>query len=101
MTQEARTCNGVKRRSSINGVGEMDRYMQENETKLPYHTVYKINSPLLMWLSGLSTGLQTKHHRLDSQGHMPGVWARSPVGDTREATTQMFLLLSPFPSNSK
>ena len=35
-----------------------------------------------------SAGLWTKGHWFNSQsGHMPGLWARSSVGGTREATT--------------
>ena len=44
--------------------------------------------PWLVWLSGLSAGLRIKGLQLDSQsGHMPGLWARSPVGGEQEATT--------------
>ena len=56
----------------------------------------------LMWLSGLSAGLQTKRFYSQS-GHMPGLWARPPVGGVWEAANQcffhtsMFLFLS-FPS---
>ena len=43
--------------------------------------------PWLVWLSGLSAGLQTKGSLVDSQsGHMPGWQAGSPVGGAREAT---------------
>lgn len=31
-------------------------------------------------------------HRFTSQGYMPRLWARSPEGGTREATTHLFLL---------
>ena len=39
------------------------------------------SKPWLVWLSGLSAGLQTKGLLVQFQsGHMPGLWARSPVG---------------------
>ena len=42
---------------------------------------------------------EPKGYRFDSQsGHMPGLWARSPVGGAREATTHWCLSLSPSPS---
>ena len=45
---------------------------------------------------------KTKGHHFDSQSrHMPGLWARSPVGSMWEATTQWFSLPPlppPFPS---
>ena len=31
---------------------------------------------------------------IPSLGHMPGLWARSPVGGAREATTHWYLSLS-------
>ena len=41
---------------------------------------------------------ESKGHRFDSQsGHMPGLWARSPVEGIQEATTHWSLPLS-FPS---
>ena len=44
--------------------------------------------PWLVWLSGLSAGLHSKGRQFNSQlGHMPGIWARSLVGGTPEATT--------------
>ena len=50
--------------------------------------IYKAMLPWMLWLSGLSTGLRTKGHWFNSQsGHVPGLRARSPVGDTQEATT--------------
>ena len=53
-------------------------------TETPFRKVW----PWLVWLSGLSAGLWTKGLRFDSQsGHMPGLWARSPVGGTWEAMT--------------
>ena len=34
-------------------------------------------------LAGMAQWIESKGHWLDSQpGHMPGLWARSPVGDT-------------------
>ena len=40
---------------------------------------------------------EPKGHQFNSQsGHMPGLWARSPVGDTQEATTLMLVSLSSF-----
>ena len=43
--------------------------------------------PWLMWFSGLSTSPQTGTHRFVSQsGHIPALWARSPVGGVQEAT---------------
>ena len=37
--------------------------------------------PWLVWLSGLSAACESKGRWFDSQsGHMPGLWARSPVG---------------------
>ena len=34
-------------------------------------------------LAGMAQWIESKSHWLDSQpGHMPGLWARSPVGDT-------------------
>ena len=48
----------------------------------------KIILPWLVWLSGLSAGLQTIGLLVDSQsGHMPGLQTRSPVGGMWEATT--------------
>ena len=39
--------------------------------------------PCLVWLTGLSIGLRTNGRWFDSQsGHMPGLWARSPVVGT-------------------
>ena len=55
--------------------------------------------PWLVKLSGLSTGCEPKGHLLHSQsGHMSGLWARSPVGATWEATTYWCFSpsLSPF-----
>ena len=44
---------------------------------------------------------EPKYHWFDSQlGHIPGFWARSPVGDTREATTHWCFFRSLFPSFS-
>ena len=53
-------------------------------------------APWLVWLSGLSTGLQARGSLVDSQsGHMPGLWARSPSpGALRGNHTSMFLSLS-------
>ena len=55
------------------------------------------------WCASLDWTLacEPKGHRFDSQpGHMPGLWARSPVGSSREATTHwcFSLILPPFPS---
>ena len=54
------------------------------------------NLPWLVWLSGLSAGCELKGCWFDSQsGHMPGLWARSPVGGhVRGNNTLMFLSLS-------
>ena len=52
--------------------------------------------PWLVWLSGLSAGLQTKGRWFDSlSGHMPGLQARFPsAGRARGNHTLMFLSLS-------
>ena len=43
-----------------------------------------------MWLNRLSAGLQTKGSPFNSQsGRVPGLWARSPVQGTWEATTHL------------
>ena len=42
---------------------------------------------------------EPKDHRFDSQsGHMPGLWARSPVGGVQEATTYWYFSPSLSPS---
>ena len=54
--------------------------------------------PWLVWLNGLSAGLQTKGSLVQFPiGHIPPLQARSPVGGTREATTHwcFFPSLSP------
>ena len=53
--------------------------------------------PWLVWLSGLSAQCEPKCCRFDSQsGHMPRLWARSPVwGCVRGNHTLMSLSLSP------
>ena len=39
--------------------------------------------PWLVWLRGLTAGVRKKGRQFDSQSrHMPGLWARSPVGGT-------------------
>ena len=49
---------------------------------------YLRNQPWLVWLTGLSDTCEPKGHWYNSQsGHMPGLWARSPVGGAQEATT--------------
>ena len=54
-------------------------------TKTSNHSLKSEDQPWLVWLSGLSAGLWTKGWGFDSQwGHMPGLQARSPVGDTWE-----------------
>ena len=59
----------VARREGDWGVCEIDEGDQEVQ-----------NSPWLVWLSGLTMGCEQKGCQLDSQsGHMPGLWARSPV----------------------
>ena len=62
---------------------------RKREENKPLSWCYQISKePWLVWLSGLSTGLRTKGSLVDSQsGHMPGLQARSPVGDAQEATT--------------
>ena len=55
--------------------------------------------PWLVWLSGLSTDLRTKVSLVRSQsGLMPGLWARSLVWGTREATTHWYFSPSLSPS---
>ena len=55
--------------------------------------------PWLVWLTGLSAGLQTKGSLVESQsGHMPGLRARSPVQGTWEVTTYWCFSSSPSPS---
>ena len=47
-----------------------------------------IEQPWLVWLSESSAGCQSMGLQFGSQsGHMPGLQARSPVGDAQEATT--------------
>ena len=47
--------------------------------------------PWLLWFSGLSVACELKAHQFDSRsGHMPGVWARSPVGSLQEAANRCF-----------
>ena len=48
-----------------------------------------------MWLSELGGGHEPKGNLFDSQtGHMPGLWAGSPVGGLQKATTRWCFSLS-------
>ena len=57
--------------------------------KIKINMINKNN--LLLWLvqlSGLRACCEPKDHLFNSQaGHMPGLWARSPVESAHKATT--------------
>ena len=68
----------------------MDRHFTEEDTQMENKHMKICSAPWLVWLSGLSTGLQTK----GSQVGFPvraHAWVvgqvRSPVGGMQEATT--------------
>ena len=66
------------------------------ENSLAVH-LKKIKQPWLVWLSGLSAGLQTKGCWFDPQsGNGPRLQARSPVRSAQDVS--LLLFLPPFPS---
>ena len=66
-------------------------------------SLYNNNTSSPGWCGSVdwAAACELKGHRFDSQsGHMPGLWARSPVGDARESTTHWCFCPSPSPSFS-
>ena len=79
------------------------KFLKLSSTTVPFQKTQ--DSPWLVWLSGLSAGLRTacklRGCRFYSQsGHMPVLWAKSPVGGVGEATDVSLSLVDVFLSFS-
>ena len=64
--------------------------MNKNEAALTY---------VAQWV-GCHPATQRGHHFKSLSGHVPGLWAKSPVGGTREEINECFSLTSIFLSLS-
>ena len=79
----------------------VERVRPPPQCPVRYVFILKILLTFQPWLLWLKSAYKPRGHWFNSwSGHMPGLWARSPVGGMQVATSQCFSLTSVFLSLS-